>query len=105
MTKFAGENGIEPGRRVQLEGFVLHEAESPSAPFELARFYITCCVADAIPLGVTIEPADPSAPAVERDDWLSVSGELIRSHGALGLSGTRIERVKAPPDPYLSFGS
>jgi uncharacterized repeat protein (TIGR03943 family) len=104
-SKFASENAIHPGRRVRLDGFVLHGPRPPNRSFELARFYITCCVADAIPLGVTIQPADPSRPAFERDDWLSVSGELVSSHDELQLEGTRIERIQAPDDPYLSFGS
>ncbi len=104
-TRFARENAIVPGRRAQLLGFVLHAPTREDGTFELARFYITCCVADALPLGVTVEPADPDAPVLASDDWLSVKGELVRSHGELRLRAARIERVKAPPDPYLAFGS
>lgn len=104
-TRFAGENGIEPGRPARLVGFVLHDPKSANGSFELARFYITCCVADALPVGVTIEPADTRPPAFKRDDWLSVRGELVRSHSELRLQAAQIEKVKAPEDPYLSFGS
>jgi putative membrane protein len=103
--KFAAESGIKPGREVQLEGFVLHAARSRGGRFELARFYITCCVADSVPIGVTIEPADPHPPSYGRDDWLTVSGELIRRGKELRLRATSIERVKAPEHPYLSFSS
>jgi putative membrane protein len=103
--KFAAESGIKPGRDVQLEGFVLHAPKSPGGPFELARFYITCCVADSVPIGVTIEPADRRAPSYGRDDWLAVSGELVRRGKELRLRGTRITRIKAPKHPYLSFSS
>jgi uncharacterized repeat protein (TIGR03943 family) len=103
--RFAGENGIEPGRRVRLVGFVLHTPRRQDEAFELARFYITCCVADALPLGVTVEPADPHRAGFSRDDWLSVKGELVRSHGELRLRAAQIEKVEAPAHPYLSFGS
>ena len=103
--KFAAESGIGPGREVQLTGFVLHGGRTRGTPFELARFYITCCVADSVPIGVTVEPADPRPPAYGRDDWLTVSGELVRQGEELRLRGTRIERVEAPKHPYLSFSS
>jgi putative membrane protein len=103
--RFADENGIQPGRRARLVGFVLHAPEQREGAFELARFYITCCVADALPLGVTVEPADPLPAGLARDDWLSVKGELVRSHGELRLRAARIDKVEAPAHPYLSFGS
>jgi uncharacterized repeat protein (TIGR03943 family) len=103
--KFAADSGIKPGRDVQLEGFVLHPPRRPGGPFELARFYITCCVADSVPIGVTIEPADPHARAYGRGDWLAVSGGIVRHGRTLRLRATRIEGVKAPRDPYLSFSS
>jgi putative membrane protein len=103
--QFASENGIEPGRSVRLEGFVLHRPKRPHGTFELARFYITCCVADSVPIAVTIEQADTDPPRYGRDDWLSVSGELVRHSGDLRLRATQIERTTPPDQPYLSFSS
>jgi uncharacterized repeat protein (TIGR03943 family) len=103
--KFAAQSGIGPGRELRLEGFVMKGPRAPGAPFDLARFYIYCCVADAVPIGVTIEPVDPHAPAYRRDDWLSVSGELVRRGKELRLRGTRIKRVEPPKHPYLYFSS
>jgi uncharacterized repeat protein (TIGR03943 family) len=102
---FAAESGIEPGREVRLVGFVWHPPKTDRGRFDLARFYITCCVADSVPIGVTIQPADPRPPTYSRDDWLDVSGELVRSGEHLMLRATRIERIKAPDHPYLSFTS
>jgi uncharacterized repeat protein (TIGR03943 family) len=104
-AKFADESGIKPGRDVRLEGFVLRAPRSVKGPFELARFYITCCVADSVPIGVTIEPADPKPPSYGRDDWLAVSGELVRRGKELELRGSSIRRISAPKHPYLSFSS
>jgi uncharacterized repeat protein (TIGR03943 family) len=103
--EFAAANGIEPARDVRLQGFVVRRPQSQQDPFELARFYITCCVADSIPVAVTVVPADPNPPGFGRDDWLSVSGELVRSGGDLRLRATRIERIEPPDHPYLSFRS
>lgn len=103
--KFAAENAIHPGREVRLVGFVSQAAKARRGPFELSRFYITCCVADSIPIGVTIQPADPHPSLYKRDQWLDVSGELVREGGSLALRGTRIQHVDAPHHPYLSFAS
>jgi uncharacterized repeat protein (TIGR03943 family) len=103
--KFADESGIHAGSTVRLLGFVSKAPTSKGAPFELSRFYITCCVADSVPMGVTIVPADPHAPAYGRDDWLSASGQLVRRGPHLVLRATKIARAKAPKDPYLSFNS
>jgi uncharacterized repeat protein (TIGR03943 family) len=101
--KFAAQSGIKPGRDLQLEGFVMRGPKGAGRSFDLARFYIYCCVADAVPIDVTIEPADPHAAAYRRDDWLSVSGELVRRGGELRLRATRIRRIQAPKHPYLWF--
>ena len=101
--KFAAQSGIKPGRDLHLEGFVMKGPKSAGHPFDLARFYIYCCVADAVPIDVTIEPADPHQAAYRRDDWLSVSGELVRRGNELRLRGTRIRRIDAPKHPYLWF--
>jgi uncharacterized membrane protein YcgQ (UPF0703/DUF1980 family) len=48
------EKDIRPGRTITLTGFVATPPRAETRDFELARFYITCCVADAIPVGVTV---------------------------------------------------
>ncbi|HEY1356979.1 MAG TPA: TIGR03943 family protein [Thermoleophilaceae bacterium] len=101
--KFAAQSGIKPGRDLRLEGFVMDRPKRGGAPFRLARFYIYCCVADAVPIDVTVEPADPHAAGYKRDDWLTVSGELVRRGKELRLRGTRIQRAHAPKHPYLWF--
>jgi uncharacterized repeat protein (TIGR03943 family) len=103
--KFAAQSGIGPGRDVHLEGFVLNRPKTPGGRFDLGRFYVYCCVADAVPIGVTIQPADRHAPSYRRDDWLAVSGELVRSGNELWLRGTTIKRIDPPKHPYLNFSS
>lgn len=101
--KFAAESGIKPGRDVQLEGFVLHASRYRGGPFELARFYITCCVADAVPIGVHVSPGSALPGQLHRDDWIDVRGVLARGHREWIVRALRIDRMKAPSDPYLSF--
>ncbi len=52
---FGADAGIRPGLRVRLLGFVSGSRDVPAGTFELARFYVACCVADAQPVGVPID--------------------------------------------------
>ena len=102
-AKFAGDNDIRPGKEVRLLGFVAKSPGRSRSSFELARFYITCCVADSVPIGIVIESTDPNPPAFGRDDWLNVSGEIVRRGESLRVRATKITRAEAPSHPYLSF--
>jgi putative membrane protein len=92
------ELGLSEGRSVELTGFV----SDTGSPFTLSRFYITCCVADAVPIGVHVAGGKRGAK-LGKDDWIDVTGVLARGHREWIVEAVRIERVKAPSDPYLSF--
>lgn len=99
---FAKQSGLVNGRPVRLTGFV---ASTSGRRFELARFYITCCVADAVPVGVPVDVAGAGRASYRKDDWLDVSGTLAQRDKRYVLVARKIRRVKAPRDPYLSFSS
>jgi putative membrane protein len=100
------ELGVSVGKPVELAGFVSATAGSAADPFELSRFYISCCVADAVPIGVhVLAPARANAAAFHRDDWIDVTGVLARGHREWIIRALRIERVDPPSDPYLSYTS
>jgi putative membrane protein len=102
----ASSFGVEPGRPVRLLGFVSRSPARAGGTFDLTRFYITCCVADAVPMGVTIHPGPTTAGArMRKDQWLEVTGSLARRRGRYVLVAERIRRTKAPSDPYLTFSS
>jgi putative membrane protein len=92
------ELGLAEGRSVELTGFVSETGQL----FTLSRFYITCCVADAVPIGVRVSAGRRGAK-LERDDWVDVTGVLARGHREWIIRALQIEHVKAPSDPYLSF--
>jgi uncharacterized repeat protein (TIGR03943 family) len=100
--KYANASGIHPGREVSLTGFV-EGNPAAAGDFQLARFYITCCVADSVPLGVTVEPGLVHRAHPRRDQWLSVSGQLVRRGDELIVRATSIKLTQAPKDPYLTF--
>ena len=92
------ELGLGEGRSVELTGFV----SGTGAVFTLSRFYITCCVADAVPIGVHVSAGRRGAK-LDKDDWIDVTGVLARGHREWIVKALRIEHVNAPSDPYLSF--
>ena len=59
--------------------------------FQLTRFVITCCVADATISYVTVVDATPGT--FSTDEWVRVSGPIY----PLG-----IERLESPEEPYLT---
>jgi uncharacterized repeat protein (TIGR03943 family) len=95
---FAEQAGIKAGVRVRLLGFVVGSRDVPSGTFDLARFYIACCIADAEAVGV---------PVVGRglgpNTWLQVTGSLTRRGKRFVVVPDKVTRVRAPKQPYLSF--
>jgi putative membrane protein len=101
--ELARRKGIQPGSRVRLVGFVSRAGQGPGAPFEISRFYITCCVADAIPIGVTVDPGLLVEPSPERDQWLQVTGTVARFGDRYGIRAEGIAQIAQPSHPYLAF--
>jgi uncharacterized repeat protein (TIGR03943 family) len=94
--------GTEPGVRVRLVGFAMRPPGTPSGLFQVARFTINCCVADASVVSVTVDPVSRAVPA--RDSWVVVGGSLQRLGSALVLRADSIREVQPPAHPYLSGG-
>ncbi|MEA2399924.1 MAG: putative rane protein [Thermoleophilaceae bacterium] len=92
------ELGLAEGRSVQLTGFI----SKTGRPFTLSRFYITCCVADAVPIGVRVLPRGKAA-GLDRGDWIDVTGVLARGHREWIVRALELKHVQPPSDPYLSF--
>lgn len=98
------------GRTVRLIGFVAPDHDGVAGTFDLVRFAIYCCAADAIPLRVRIAGASGGVPAA--DTWIEVTGEWRpeppRAPGAfdpnvLPTLDVRSSRVIDPPvNPYDS---
>jgi uncharacterized repeat protein (TIGR03943 family) len=99
--EYAASAGVTEGRRLELLGFV---SRVDSDGFDLTRFYIACCAADAIPYTVAVEaPGGSTRSTYSTDQWFEVSGTLEREQdGAFILVADRLRRRDAPENPYLS---
>jgi putative membrane protein len=98
-TTFAAHAGIKPGLRVHLLGFVSGSTDVPRGTFEIARFYIACCIADAQPVGVPID----AGRGYPKDTWLEITGSLERRGRRFVVEAQRAVPAKEPSQPYLSF--
>lgn len=101
-------------------GFVYHPPGWATNRMVLTRYLITCCVADATPIGVTVE--SPLAAKYADNSWVQLSGPLSTrvipdASSTVPLSwyqGTdqqptvlakTIKPITEPKDPYLYLSS
>jgi len=91
------------GDAVDVTGFVIHPPDWPASHLMLARFVLTCCAADAYPVGLAVRlPAGQSAPAA--DTWLRVTGQMttetLNAQRQLVIAPERWQQVEQPANPY-----
>lgn len=91
------------GSPVDVVGFVYREPLHPEDGFMIARFTMSCCVADAFPIGMPVMAA--GGEEYTAGDWLRVRGQLkATAFGADFLPvvfADAIEPVDEPRQPYL----
>ncbi|MGZ8597286.1 MAG: TIGR03943 family putative permease subunit [Actinomycetota bacterium] len=87
------------GERVTIEGFVTEEPGEDDR-FQLTRFVITCCVADATISYVTVVDAPPGS--FETDDWVRVVGPIYPLGSDILVQAESIEAIEQPEEPYLT---
>jgi len=95
---YALRRGVRDGRRVEVLGFVSRAADRPGGEFQLARFSIFCCAADAVPYVVRVRGR---GAAPERDAWVRVRGTVRREAGGLVLVAEQVTPARPPANPYL----
>lgn len=92
-----------PGFEVDVVGFVAHAPQTPAGYFLLARFVVSCCVADAVPVGMLVEY--PTARQPEQDRWVKVTGRvqvrLVQGLATPVIVGRTVEEVAKPDQPYI----
>jgi uncharacterized repeat protein (TIGR03943 family) len=86
------------GVQLRITGFVAKPSDGDA--FELARYQIACCAADAVAAVARVSGAPGAAPT--RDSWFTVTGTF----GGMGKDGipeflaTSLQQIAAPVDPY-----
>ena len=94
---------------VEVEGFVLYPEGWPSGYLMVSRFVLTCCAADAYPVGLPLKvAADDAAATTDEpypvDTWLSVTGkimtETLNGQRQIAIAPTEIRAIETPKNPY-----
>jgi uncharacterized repeat protein (TIGR03943 family) len=98
---YAGVANLTDGSRVRLLGFAVES--SAGASFDLTRFLVSCCAADALPVRAPIDAGGLDVPA--SDEWVTVIGRLRKRNGSFRVVADSITPTAAPSDPYLTVGA
>lgn len=93
------------GLKVKLDGFVLEDSTLPPNYFMVSRFVISCCAADARPVGIPVR-YDPKIMPVHNDDWVEVTGTLdvdeIQQDRQPVVIVDAIKSIPVPDNPYAN---
>ena len=89
-------------KKVKVQGFV---SEGPTEDtFLIARFVVSCCVADARPLGL---PVNILGAQPEKNTWLEITGtmkEMETTHGkSLVIAPEQVSPIPTPANPYVYY--
>ena len=93
------------GKEVEMVGqFVPMTTGNPKGDrFQVIRMFITCCAADAKPMGVTVH--GDTLPHVSEMQWVRVTGKpTFPMEGGKRtpiLEATKVEPCEAPSDPFV----
>jgi len=93
------------GSPASLTGFVSADPDDPENVFFVTRFFVTCCAADAQPVGVPVYQPDWKS-SVKLDEWVEVSGAFdlnpsVKSRQPMVLVPQQVTAVDEPSDPYV----
>ena len=98
LNRFAGESA-------RVRGFVYRDERFPTGTFMVSRFLLSCCVADAAPIGLAVRW--PDADFLDDDAWVWVSGEFavetFLDERVPVLVATEVTPAEQPPQPYLYY--
>lgn len=91
------------GQKVNVQGFVMYPVELPEQYLLLSRFVITCCAADAYPVGLPVK-LNQDRKAYPADSWLQVEGQMITENlggkRQLTIQANSLKQIPEPQNPY-----
>jgi uncharacterized repeat protein (TIGR03943 family) len=95
------------GKKVSIQG-LLHQSLTDNDEYSLVfKYLISCCVADAIPVGIFIQKQKTNS--FSDDDWVKVTGvvnlDKMKGQDVVLMSLDTIEKVEKPSKSaaYLFF--
>ena len=88
------------GEQVDFVGFVNIRDDTPADEFLLARYVVTCCVADATIAEVRVVNVTPGQFTDE--DWVRVQGTIYPLGREVIVDASDVTAVGRPDHPYLT---
>ncbi|NEN89959.1 MAG: TIGR03943 family protein [Okeania sp. SIO3H1] len=92
-------------QKVEVTGFVIYPPGLSEQYFWISRFILTCCAADAYPVGLPVKlPEGRSRSKYAQDGWFKVEGKMItdelNGQRKLTISPSTIKPIPKPKNPY-----
>jgi uncharacterized repeat protein (TIGR03943 family) len=88
---------------VKVTGFAVHPSDFPPQYFMITRFVITCCAADAYPVGLPVKLKE-NRTSYPVDSWFEVEGKMIteifNGRRQLTIEASSLKKVPKPENPY-----
>lgn len=92
------------GQKVKLTGFVVKDDQA-GAVFYLSRYVLSCCAADARPIGLPVVYNEGKFQLNE-NEWLEVKGEFkmedLGGEETLVINLWELQRISEPENPYIT---
>ncbi|MGD1899963.1 MAG: TIGR03943 family protein [Phormidesmis sp.] len=89
---------------VAVEGFVFYPESWPAGYLMVSRFVLTCCAADAYPVGLPLKLDTNAAEPYPVDSWLAVTGTMVTDtldgRRQVAIAPTEIRTIEEPKNPY-----
>lgn len=91
------------GEAVDVTGFVYRDPRLKPEEFMIGRFTLTCCVADALAVGMVV--SSPETDVLSENSWVRVQGEIytysLGEQKIPAISAASIVPIPEPEQPYL----
>jgi uncharacterized repeat protein (TIGR03943 family) len=96
------------GQTANVTGFVVHPETMADNYFVVTRFVITCCAADAYPVGLPVKldglPEVSDRANFKVDQWVQVEGQMVteelEGQRQLVIASSKITPIDRPKKPY-----
>ncbi len=105
LVNFNPEPDTYKGQKVKVDGFVIHPPSLGEEYIWVSRFVITCCAADAYPIGLPVKLASgQSRVNFPPDKWVEIQGEMstevLDGKRKLVIQSSQIKPIPEPKNPY-----
>lgn len=100
------EGSLQPGATVEVAGMVVRPKGQATDRIYLCRFVVSCCAADAMPVGIIVTGEGVSR--LEDGSWAEVRGRAVPRDGPQGtplLEAVVVKGIPVMGDPYIYQGN